>query len=51
MILLYCYCLAENTWAWMLTEFIPIQDSQWLDTGLSIVASAMKFIIGGWCSP
>lgn len=26
---LYCYCLADNTWAWLFTEFIPIQDTEW----------------------
>lgn len=49
--LLNCYRLAEKTWAWLLTDFIPSRNLQWLDTGLSVMADPMKFTAGGWCSP
>lgn len=49
--LLNCYRLAGKTWAWLLTDFIPSQDLQWLDTGLNVMADPMKFTAGGWCSP
>lgn len=49
--LLNRYRLAEKTWAWLLTDFIPSRNLQWLDTGLSVMADPMKFTAGGWCSP
>lgn len=49
-----CYCIVaieqRIPGAWLLPEFIPIQDLQWLDAGLSIMANPMKFTAGGWCS-